>query len=154
MITDKQRLIVVGERSNSESQERSDLSWHDLYTAGAFISGRSLSVLKDIGLTEFSSLNLLSPAPTSLATWNAHDKVAAKEKAWETLLHAKLLGSRIVCCGSRVSEAFGVTYEPLSVQTREKVLLYIIPHPSPRNRWWNDNKHLAKDFVKAHILST
>lgn len=68
--------------------------------------------------------------PGSMA-WNP---IAARTAA-RTM---KLYNCDVVCLGSRVARAFGLKAEWLIAQPMQRAVFYVIPHPSGRNRWYND----------------
>lgn len=75
------------------------------------------------------------------------------------LREARKAASRIVLrgvvllAGKRVAAAFGVRaryFAPVSVG---RATVYVIPHPSGRNRWWNspENRAMAAAFLATII---
>lgn len=148
------RLILVGERGNFSNLSGRKISWSMLLKIGAFTRGPSRNRLSSLGLSWQASINLLSPLPSKEASFDDHDRQEMKDNAWMTLLHARVTKSRVVLCGSHVCESFGVPFTPLSLHKRENVILYVLPHPSGRNRWWNTNSEAAREFVQSIMKET
>ncbi len=147
-------ILLVGERGNFQNLSGRKISWRVLHRIGAFKDGPSGKRLKGLGLEWGESINLLSPMPSKAATHDPHDVEEMRENAWMTLLHARVSGAVIVSCGQRATEALGAKYTPLSIQEIEGVILYVLPHPSGRNRWWNSNSELAKEFIQLIMRET
>lgn len=148
------KLILVGERGNFANLSGRKVSWRVLLRIGAFSIGPARNRLRSLGLDWESSINLLSPMASSEATFDVHDRQEMRDNAWMTLLHARVTGSKIVLCGARACEAFGVSFSPLSLHLREGVILYVLPHPSGRNRWWNTNTEAAREFIRDIMKET
>ena len=58
---------------------------------------------------------------------------------------------RLVLCGSKVSRAFGVPYEPYTVVSEKGCSLVVLPHPSGLCRLWNEPDSF--DRARAAVLS-
>lgn len=130
---------------------------------------RSWAKLSSIGVeaTDRRSFNLLPPAPSGSVEWSRLD---ALRVAACFLPYARDY-QRIFLCGKRVARAFGLrnvstlsrftpfvregeigrddwkthaTYYELSECESAAHELIVLPHPSGRNRWWNDSTNVER----------
>lgn len=167
------RILLVGQRANGKCLRRPrnralENNVRFLRRLGAFKSGPSRQKLIALGLTWDEAVNLLPQRPTSLDTWLARDKAVAKRNAKAIMDYAQANDMDIVLLGNRVAEAFGLKYEPgrvmsiLAYKTSESRItandvirgrkkakkhlgdILILPHPSGRNRYWNDENNVSR----------
>lgn len=129
------RTWVIGEMANEKSKPNKPLLTLDqLIEKGAFVSGSSRQILTKLGLTWNLSLNLSEPGE-----WDSYRIICIVR---ELLRERFQDGDRVFLCGLRVAKAFGVPFVPgyktLYCQRDRKVTLTVLPHPSPRNRMWNN----------------
>jgi uracil-DNA glycosylase len=115
-------------------------------------SGRFLAKLVELPLEAFleavETVNLLKVWPGKEGKGDAFPMMEAAEAA--ARLNVK--GKQVLAAGKRVARAFGVekpvylTKVPVNGGT-----LWIVPHPSGINAWWNDegNKRKARRFLKG-----
>jgi hypothetical protein len=87
----------------------------------------------------FTRRNLLTTAKWS--------KPLARAAAIE-ILAAATAGDSMALLGSKVAEAFGLIFEPFTVQTIGSYKALVLPHPSARCRLWND----PTNFTRARAL--
>lgn len=128
-------LIAVGERANDEARGLSriwDLTW--AAQTPAFVG--QMEKLEDLlGVSLDRAINLLPPHPCP-APWDARKarKIALAMVRWAR-------GHDLVLLGRKVASAFGLGDAEFG-EHRARVIL--MPHPSGRNRLWNDEEFRAK----------
>lgn len=89
-------------------------------------------------LESFERMNLIQLPPN--ANWSAP---AAREAA--ARLEPLWVGRRVVLLGTRVCAAFGFpNVPPFTSKRRYEVDYFFLPHPSGRNRIWNDPASIEK----------
>lgn len=125
-------ILVVGEQPTT--QEYHITSFYDRLHRGAFNTGKSRERLLSLGLTWSVSLNLLDPGP-----WDCE---LAEARARRTMSFAQRHDLLVVCCGRRVTEAFGYSFSPLTKYRN----LFVLPHPKCGQ--WHTGFNDACKFVK------
>jgi hypothetical protein len=127
-------VILVAERFNAPRVPRWDEMpverWIRLsLRLGAFRKGLGASRLLSLGLSWDRALNLLPPSPIC-GEWDAE---RARDVA-VTLLGQLQDEDELLMVGRKVTEAFDV-----AIPFGESVGGFTaVPHPSGRNRWWNE----------------
>lgn len=156
----RDRVLLVGEDfGNSPAEYHTD--------AGALTgaSGRFLAGLCDYQgpnamlryMLDFERTNVVELA----SDWMDRAKVAASVQG----ILQRMRGRRTILLGQRVANAFGSPDVPALFWTTlydslpnvglewADARIALVPHPSGRNRWWNDASHReeAKWFLKSAI---
>jgi uracil-DNA glycosylase len=85
------------------------------------------------------------PTPVAANAWPEAEVKARAEKIVEGRFFE---GRVIVLFGELVATAFGVDFDPDVLTTPHhgprRTRIYVLPHPSGRNRWWNDAANVAR----------
>ena len=172
MIENESRPVVVGQGPNRTAWEHGLLvargfnreppeHYAEDYCARVSVTGKvgeRLALLAGVHRLEFyrrvdrRNLN---------ARWNGKEGKGDKFDMVEGTITAAVLLTgpwlRFVLLGSKVSRAFGLDFQPLTVQTVDphpERRFLIFPHPSSLNPWWNleENRTQASrvliDFLK------
>lgn len=94
-------------------------------------------------LTERHNLYASDPGP-----WSAED---ARRHAQSVF--PQLVGRRTILLGRRVADAFGIREGPFRWIRVGPTSVAVVPHPSGRNRYWNDPAHvdLARSFLREAL---
>lgn len=146
-------IVLIGERANGvETHGREPSSLDVRILCGAFRSGASARFLEGLEIHWDVAFNLLPAIPTRWATWLRHDRRLARDVARQTLDRYGPQRALVVLAGSRVAWAFNVRYEPGCRTELDGARILVIPHPSPRNRAWNDRglkRVVASAFKEA-----
>jgi uracil-DNA glycosylase len=108
-------------------------------------------------LNHFDRMNLLDARQDTKEKGFEFDVAAAMRRA--TMLRSEWTSPRIVILlGSRVQQAFRFgQYPPFwPIALLNGVTVYVMPHPSGVNRWWNDldNVLRASGFMRGIVSST
>lgn len=122
------KILLVGELNPYGVDPK-----YALYPQPAHASGARLQEILGLSLTDY----LKHHDRVNLCTrvWSAK---AARERAQELQLE-RPAGTGIVCCGAQVAKAFDLPYVVGIVHhPGYKQIFLVIPHPSGRNRRWND----------------
>lgn len=114
--------------------------------------GRSGKFLRDLLGDDFSRLglsNLLSEPPLSFC---------ADQTRWAALRRIANLdpdGVVLLLAGHRVARAFGVVARYFEPCLLNEAVVYVVPHPSGVNHWWNLelNRFRARRFFAALFMS-
>lgn len=98
--------------------------------------GQRLAKLAGISLRTYLErtrrLNVYEEPPPA---WSRSEASVRANHIWRTLR----AGDQVILLGSRVAEAFGVAgRQRLAWHPFGFASIALIPHPSGRNRWWND----------------
>jgi hypothetical protein len=109
---------------------------HPENSAGGRLCRLILQMDFDEYMESFKRFNLLDTPKWSLPRARAAAKVLAEQEHHE----------RIVLLGAKVAAAFEVDYAPLS---RPHPDILVLPHPSGRNRFWNDLRNM--DRARAEL---
>jgi hypothetical protein len=133
--------LLVGEsnpyQTDPEEGRRFALYPDPPHSAGGRLCGEIL------GLTERDYLRMFDRTNLCGVKWNQRE---AAEEA-NRLVEARSAGDLILCCGARVAGAFGFVFLPFTIGQFDSLLASrvagwpraaILPHPSGRNRIWND----------------
>lgn len=164
-----QELVLIGEAPGRQAERCYPLFPYPPRSAGArlyrmspFNDGMCAGMAAYVCATH--RLNLLPECPDE--SWPARQ---ARAQARNLLRSGLLQRRRTILCGRRVAEAFfreafssDLDYEPLTWyrllatprvgQPKEECMAHVgyIPHPSGRNRWYNDpdNKRAAEEFLR------
>lgn len=116
--------------------------------------GRRLAACAGISFDEylerFERVNLLDVRQDTKEKGFEFDRWTATKRALEII--PTLKGPRnVVLLGKRVADCFGVVkdwFEPHylvgNFDAYAYPILYVVPHPSGVNRWWNDPAHLEQ----------
>lgn len=119
--------------------------------------GRRLADFADVSFDTFLArterMNLLAVRQDTAEKGFEFDHVVAAERAREVVKN--LEPERVVLLlGKRVAKAAGIAKDYfIPCFCENGALIYVVPHPSGVNRWFNDPKNLAKmsGFMKAII---
>jgi uracil-DNA glycosylase len=121
--------------------------------------GRRLAACAGLTLPEFLAhfdrVNLLHVRQDTKEKGFEFDAAAARKAA--TLLKPSFKrGQTVLLLGGRVAEAFGIHDAYFTWHVVNGARLYIVPHPSGVNRWWNDpiNKLCAEQFMQAIVRNS
>ena len=100
----------------------------------------------------FERVNLLPIREEYTGSGKEWDADRAKARAIE-LSAAFESGQVVLLLGKRASTAFGLSDEYFLRHKVNGADVYVIPHPSGLNRWYNDesNKLMAQEFLRAII---
>jgi len=121
-------------------------------------NGKRLASLLGVSVEEYLSgtdrVNLLNEYPGRAGNGDAFPLDAARAAAREML--PRLKGRVVILLGRGVARAFGVRANFLEIEHRDGVTFATIPHPSGRNRWWNDpaNVERAARFLRENVRSS
>lgn len=152
----KRRLVIVGESPSPRG--RSDLSLfpHPKNSAGYRLS--EITGLGHAGYTQRTQRINLHPEHVPDHRWSTPSARAAAENL---VASDFLTGREVILLGSRVLEAFIPDvkvnrirpcqwYEHVGRGGEHKFKWALIPHPSGRNRWYNDvqNKRAVYHFLR------
>jgi hypothetical protein len=122
------KILLVGELNPYGADPE-----YALYPLPAHASGNRLKEI--LGLTLREYLKEHDRVNLCTGSWSAK---AAKLRAFE-LLEVREPGTGLVLCGSKVAYAFNQTYPGGFLhRTARGLFVLVIPHPSGRNRVWND----------------
>lgn len=129
------RPLLIGESSHTPEKRPFD-----------GVGGRKIA--KMCGLSDlfdfFETTNLFLTLP--LNSENGDPFPMAEAKAVAERLKIVLEDRSVFLAGKRVAEAFGILHPVYFEQLNPDwcVRAWIIPHPSGRNRWWNDRENVRK----------
>lgn len=100
----------------------------------------------------FERVNLLHVRQEYSGKGSAFNKAEALEHA-NKLQKQFVAGRTILLLGKRVAEAFGLNGDYFDVHFVNDAHVYVIPHPSGVNRWWNDpeNRSRMEEFMHEVI---
>jgi uracil-DNA glycosylase len=100
-------------------------------------SGRRLATMLNITLAQFARRY----ARRNLSSGTHWDEQESRSGAWQATRGC----TRVVLLGSRVRRAFGFeAVSALDVATKDGKRFLMLPHPSGRNRWYNDARNTAR----------
>ena len=121
--------LLVGELNPYGADPRAALWPAPVNSSGWRLCTKILGMTPRTYLRNFDRMNLCA------GTWS---KVTAKTAALDIMAHRE---GPLVLLGAKVCDAFGVAYQPFSVQLnlldpRNEIL--VLPHPSGRCFAWND----------------
>ena len=160
----RREILLVGIRANSKEPEPIRQFTHNasyrIHTLSPFGGRRSecdppthngsYQRLVEIGLRWDHSTNLLPGLPNSKATFNKDDVVAGRLMVdrisqWARTEINQGFVDRIdpVLLGANVCRCFGLPFEPINSYPSELGTIFVLPHPSGLNRWWNDPQNLS-----------
>lgn len=125
------KILLVGELNPYGADPA-----YALYPLPARASGEHLRIILGLTLRQY----LKDHDRANLCTGEFRPDAAAAEA--ERLFALPYIG--YVLCGRKVCDAFGHMFEPFSVYTAHQKVVAILPHPSGRNRMWNDPSNEAK----------
>lgn len=97
-------------------------------------------------LRVFERVNLVPEFPGKNGKGDAFPMAEARRRAAEM----SVAGRTVVLCGRKVADSFGVGAPLLGRAERGGAVFYVLPHPSGRNRWWNDpeNRRRAGRLIR------
>lgn len=122
--------------------------------------GRRLAELAglpyDAYLDYFDRVNLLHVRQDEAEKGFTFDLPAAREAVARMRQDGTLRDRSVILLGHRVAEAFGVARSLKyfhACPTGQGGLVWLMPHPSGINRWWNDreNKKSAEAFLRGLV---
>lgn len=101
-------------------------------------------------LERFDRMNLLEVRQDTKEKGFEFDAVAASKSA-ERLWSNFQRGQIVLLLGKRVAKAFAVKGEYFVKQNVAGADVYVLPHPSGINRWWNDSRNGRRmyDFMQT-----
>jgi hypothetical protein len=149
------KILLVGELNPYGADPA-----YALYPLPERASGARLQDILGLSLTDY----LKGHDRTNLCT-GEYDPAKARERAAEIIAERREFSEQnpghlrgLVLCGAKVAAAFGLPYEPgkLHFPEQPKVVILILPHPSGRNRAWNDltlsgRMRDAYDTLRRHV---
>ena len=97
-------------------------------------------------LDHFDRVNLLSVRQDTKEKGFEFDLRSAKVAA-EVMKQNFKEGQVVLFLGRRVAEVFGVHNHYFALNIVGEAQVYIIPHPSGVNRWWNEDANKDRAFV-------
>lgn len=156
-------IVLVGERANGAPRRfPKDLSRLEdvrfLFKFGAFRHGPSRLRLNSIGLRWDRDINLLWASPRKTASWTMADRTDAAKVAAMILDFCKLHRASLVICGGRaVQSFFGSSarfIEPLSIGFLNGILCMHLPHPSPKNLFWNKQENFERARLTVEFFNS
>jgi len=152
------RLLIVGEAPSDRAFERLE----------ARNGERAEAVARRIALTGAVGARLAGllgePWPHGLVPWRgvqryrlrnlqdvpwsrrAYHELTARMAAQSLALETAGEGGLVLALGRRVSRAFGGPFQFLRLEEVGSLVVGLFPHPSRRNRWW-DNRAQAEDAL-------
>lgn len=97
-------------------------------------------------LRAFERVNLVAYWPGRSGSGDAFPAAEARVRTAEIDIRGRV----VVLCGRRVAIAFGVRSPFLEPERLRGGLVYVLPHPSGRNRWWNrpENRTAAGALIR------
>lgn len=104
----------------------------------------------------FDTINLLEDHQPREQKGSSFDLPRAREVAKGVLVGVED-GRTLVLAGRRVAAAFDVVFlkylqkTVLKLPGKKRVTVFLLPHPSGVNRWWNDHDNVEK---ARHLLLT
>lgn len=137
------KILVIGEAPG-------DVGPPDTPLEGAV--GRRIAELAGLSWDDYLALterrNLLAVNPGE--TWPTAEAAAAGDE-----MMPQLFSRRTILLGQRVARAFGarvppLQFEPILEGRPDLGKWAVVPHPSGRNRWWNEpeNRSAARRFLR------
>jgi hypothetical protein len=139
----RRRALIVGEDYGSLSEHLCKPSYA---LVGA--SGRRLASLAGLSPSEYERRTARFNVVKRPEDWEDRDLVRAGAEA--TVREILRVDLPVIFLGSRVAEAMGVSATPLYEWALGPQMAYArVPHPSGRNRYWNDaaSVELARAFL-------
>jgi hypothetical protein len=107
-------------------------------------------------LVHFDRVNLLHERQEVAGKGFVFDRAAAINAA-QALVKQLTAGRLVLLLGRRVAGAFGCTKDYFDAHHLENgAILYVVPHPSGINRWWNDpwNSKTMRAFMHQIVKWT
>ena len=131
------KTLIIGYRANTDDEERG--------RKRPFLDSSSAAVLDKFapGWRKMKTANLL---------WSRSDETDPSSRAAALNRRA----DRLVLCGRDVARAFGLNRLKWFTfyETADGKTVVMVPHPSPRNRMWNDRKTQRKMKALFEELSS
>lgn len=152
-MTDKPRLLVIGEAPGPNTDPRHPVGPLPLSSAGGRLCAMMGLTSREY-LRRVDRINLLPVYPGG--SWSV---IVARAAADNLRCSGLFRGRNVILLGRRVQEAFygNATMPPycqMGLSGRGQCMIGFIPHPSGRNLWYNDKKNMkkVKKFLKE-VLS-
>jgi len=132
------KIVLIGEAPSRAASADEAL----LGRVGRKIAQLSGLTLEEY-LTTYERLNLL-PNPIS---WYVNPRIALRLEA--QIMMESLRGKTCILLGAKVAHAFNFSSQPLVWQRRFSLRVAVVPHPSGRNRFYNDKN--SAERVRAFL---